>query len=162
MNRNRIAARAAACLAFAFTLACGSDSTGPSVPTVTPLSVAFSVTTASSGHQVLRNGAAYYACDFAFSAHATGGAPTDFVVWTDGDINFRLASTGAQYTQSLYGSDLQDWFGSDQLNTGTTESAVRELSWSGPFTATVLLRYFDAGLFSLPGANHTATFNVSC
>jgi hypothetical protein len=140
--------------------ACGLDPTTPvndstSVISLGPLSVTFSVEQTSAGHHVGVNGANYWACDFAFSMQAAAAAAADYVLLTDGEIDYRLGANGATYTQLLVRNDLEDWFGTDQLGEGGTETARQVLSSTGPFTAKVFFRCLDAGPYSA-GASHTA------
>ncbi len=148
-------------LLFLFALAaCGSDS-GSTTPG-TPLTVAVAVTQTADGHAVLENGTLEYACSYAFTAHATGGAFSDFAQWSNGEIDYRLTSSGAETTVSLAQADLQKWFGTDDVKSGEIVGAAQQLESTGPFSATISLRYVDGGVDSLSATSHTITLSVSC
>ena len=59
--------------------------------------------------------------------HAAAAAAADYVLLTDGEIDYRLAANGATYRQLLVRNDLEDWFGTDQLSEGGTETALQAL-----------------------------------
>lgn len=147
---------------LAASIGCGGDSPASPESRPTPLTVSFSATMVQAGHYLTVSGVQYYGCTFAFTAKASGNNNIDYAGLYDGEINFRLNSSGALSTFSLYSTDLQDWFGTDNIRPGTSLVATRDLVWSGPFTANVLLRYTVSNFAALTTDSRTATIPVTC
>lgn len=106
-----------------------------------PFSLTVTTEVVTPGHGVLVNGALSYGCTFKFNLSTAGGASNEGAAWTTSQIDYRLTSNGTLFSRILFTEELQDWFGSNVVLSGSQRSATRGFSWTGPFTLAVSFRY---------------------
>lgn len=116
--------------------ACGSSS-----EPVAPFSVSLTPAATVQGHATLVNGSPAYACDFPLVITASGGDSQSFAIWAGGPINWRLNANGQLATTFFLQSDVIAWFGRDRITPGQAYTATRTLTWSGPYTASLIFNY---------------------
>ncbi len=112
-----------ALLAVLFTTGCGGDSPTESVTesVVTPFAVNITASLTSESFNEVTN---RFECQYILAATATGGQTGDNAAWTSGEVEIRLDS-GTTQTFILSSVDMQDFWGSDRLASGTTQTATR-------------------------------------
>lgn len=138
---------------------CGGSTEPKQYP---PLDLSFTSSGSATGGPIALTGQPIYQCPFSITATANAASPDDFASWIDADINYRLTATGQTYDQFVDFTDLQDWFGSDRIKAGATQTGRFALSWVSAFTVSMVLRYTvysDANPF---GESHSTIIPLTC
>ncbi len=119
-----------------FVVACGGDS--PTAPTsISPFLL--TITLPRQVHGAI-NDDGDYQCNYTVTAAAVGGETGTFAYWNNVTLDWSR-SDGAKFTHLLFESDLTDWFGSDRVVSGRTQTANRRSRWSDAYDITFQFRY---------------------
>jgi len=120
-------------LLVTFSAACSEEPVGPPPP---PFAIAISVAVHSAA---LNSESGEYECRYTFTARATGGTTGTYANWQSGEGQWRYPAGGSS-TFFLDNLDLVDYFGSNRISTGATQTAPRIASYSGEFDLSYTFR----------------------
>lgn len=138
--------------------ACGGDSGPTEPPPPPPFVMQFAGTTSVTGRRgVDAQGRANVSCDYTIVASASGGGQGAVATWMGAGLEWRLHQTGETFNDEISNLQMADWFGSDRISTGLTQTARRNANWRGPFTLSHTFRFRLAN-----GELRTSLFQVQC